>query len=38
MGRPANTMSVPDVTGAEAPATGEVLTTDADVVNWHDLV
>ncbi|WP_394685500.1 DUF4032 domain-containing protein, partial [uncultured Microbacterium sp.] len=38
MGPPTDTMSLPTVSDADAPATGEVPTTDTDLVDWRDLV
>ncbi|MBM3716294.1 MAG: DUF4032 domain-containing protein, partial [Actinobacteria bacterium] len=38
MGPPTDTMSVPVVSDADAPATGEVPTTDTANVDWRDLV
>ncbi len=38
MGPPTDTLSIPTVSDADAPSTGEVPTTDTDLVDWRDLV
>ena len=38
MGPPTDTMSLATIADATAPATGEVPTTDTDVIDWRDLV